>query len=98
MRSSNTPGTKKSSSDTFLKTTTWGALIALSLVAGAVGYYGPSHWETLGSRELVTEPSAAQASDSPVQAPAERNAARTSRSVESKQVLSATTVWGARNG
>src|SRR5260370_14360893 len=98
MRLSNTPETKKSSSDTFLKTTTWGALIAFTLVASAAGYYGYGHRGTTGSLEPGLEWATAQTSESPVQAPAERNAARTSRSAESKQILSATTVWGARNG
>src|SRR5713101_8246203 len=97
MRSSNTPGTKKSSSDTFLKTTTWGALIAFTLIASA-GYYVHDSRRALGSQDLVLEPATAQTSDSPVQAPDERNAARTSRTVESNHPLSATTVWGAQNG
>src|SRR5260370_31244108 len=96
MRLSNTPETKKSSSDTFLKTTTWGALIAFTLVASMAGYYGYGHRGTTGSLEPGLESATAQTSDSPVQAPTERDAARTSQNAVFTQVLNATTARGAR--
>src|ERR1700674_5554830 len=82
-----------SNSGGVLRTTTWGALIALSLVAMA-GYNGLNHNTSPAKEGYHSAATAERTAGAPVQASAEQKATGTSPSTESKPVLSASTVWG----